>query len=78
MRWDSSTIEVYTTERAVVIYLAVVLPVYGGCGITLLRRKALSYGFAPALPFFITIVGLTVIGQKSLFILKLLSLRPMT
>lgn len=59
-----STIEVYTTETTFVLDLAIVLPVYVGCGIALLRRKALGYELAPILLTFITIIGVTVIGQN--------------
>ena len=44
--------------------LAVIFPIYLGCGIALLRRKAIGYKLAPVLLTFITIIGLTVIGQN--------------
>ena len=59
-----STIEVYTTEPTFVLDLAIVLPVYVGCGISLLRRKSLGYELSPILLTFITIIGITVIGQN--------------
>ncbi len=59
-----STIEVYTTEPTFVLDLAIVLPVYVGCGIAMLRRQALGYELAPVLLTFITIIGFTVIGQN--------------
>lgn len=59
-----ANIEVYTTEAAFVLDLAVVLPVYVFCGIALLKRRLIGYKLTPVLLVFITIVGLTVIGQS--------------
>jgi len=59
-----SIIGVYTTEPTFVLDLGIVLPVYFGCGIALLKKKEISYNLAPVLLTFITIVGLTVIGQN--------------
>lgn len=59
-----SIIGVYTTEPTFVLDLGIVLPVYFGCGIALLKKKESGYNLAPVLLTFITIVGLTVIGQN--------------
>jgi len=59
-----STIEVYTTEPTFVLDLALILPIYISCGVSLLRRNAFGYELAPVLLTFITIIGLTVIGQN--------------
>ncbi|NLL47470.1 MAG: hypothetical protein GX249_02705 [Firmicutes bacterium] len=63
-RQPLSTIEVYTTEPTFVLDLAIVLPVYVGCAISLLRQRVLGYELAPVLLTFITIIGVTVIGQN--------------
>ena len=63
-RQPLSTIEVYTTELTFVLDLAIVLPVYVGCAISLLRQRVLGYELAPVLLTFITIIGVTVIGQN--------------
>lgn len=56
-------IEIYTTEPTFILDLAIILPVYIGCGIALLRRKTIGYKLAPSLLVLITIVGLMVISQ---------------
>jgi|LSQX01.1.fsa_nt_gb hypothetical protein len=58
------TMEVYTTEPTFVLDLGVIFPIYLGCGIALFRRKVSGYELAPVLLCFITIIGLTVIGQN--------------
>lgn len=60
-----ANIEIYTTEPTFVLDLAVIFPVYLGCGVALLKRKAIGYKLAPVLLTFITIIGLTVIGQNA-------------
>lgn len=59
-----SHIEIYTTEPTFVLDLGIVLPAYIGCGVALLRKKAIGFKLAPILLTFILIVGLTVIGQN--------------
>lgn len=60
-----ANIEIYTTEPTFVLDLAIIFPLYLGCGIALLKRKPMGYRLAPILLTFITIVGLTVIGQNA-------------
>ena len=59
-----SNIEIYTTEATFVLDLGIILPVYIACGIALLRKKEMGYKLTPILLIFITIIGLTVIGQN--------------
>lgn len=59
-----SNIEIYTTEATFVLDLGIILPVYIGCGIALLRKKLIGYKLTPILLIFITIIGLTVISQN--------------
>lgn len=59
-----SNIEIYTTEATFVLDLGIILPVYIACGIALLRKKEIGYKLTPILLIFITIIGLTVIGQN--------------
>lgn len=59
-----ANIEIYTTEPAFVLDLAIVFPSYLFCGIAMLKSKSIGYKLAPVLLTFITIVGLTVIGQS--------------
>lgn len=60
-----ANIEIYTTEPTFVLDLAIIFPLYLGCGIALLKRKPVGYKLAPILLTFITIIGLTVIGQNA-------------
>lgn len=59
-----SIIEIYTTEPTFVLDLGIILPVYWGCGVALLKKKEIGYKLTPILLVFIVIVGLTVIGQN--------------
>ncbi len=44
--------------------LGIILPVYWGSGIALLKKKEIGYKLTPILLTFIAIVGATVIGQN--------------
>lgn len=57
-------IEVYTTEPTFVLDLAIILPVYVGCGVALFKKKRIGYKLTSILLTFITIVGVIVIGQN--------------
>ncbi len=59
-----SVIEIYTTEPTFVLDLAIILPVYVGCGLNLLRKNLIAYKLTPVLLTFIVIVGMTVISQN--------------
>ena len=56
-------IDVYTTEPAFVIDLAVILPFAVFCGIGLLRKQAIAYQLAPVMLTMMTGVGILVIFQ---------------
>lgn len=62
-RQPLETIEIYTTEPAFAIDLAIVLPSTVYCGISLLRKKEIGYKLAPVLLTFLTGVGFCVIFQ---------------
>lgn len=59
-----SNIEIYTTEATFVLDLGIILPLYIACGIALLKKREIGYKLTPILLIFITIIGLTVIGQN--------------
>lgn len=59
-----SIAEIYTTEPTFVLDLGIILPVYWGCGIALIKKKEIGYKLTPVLLTFIAIVGATVIGQN--------------
>lgn len=56
-------IEIYTTEPAFAIDLAIILPTFIFCGVSLLRKKGVGYKLAPILLLFLTGVGACVISQ---------------
>lgn len=57
------TIEVYTTEPAFAIDLAVILPSAVFCGVALLRKQTIGYKMAPVFLTFFSGVGICVIFQ---------------
>ena len=56
-------IQTYTTEPTYVLDLAIVLPVYVGCAVALLRKRRIAFVLTPVLLTFIIIIGAVVIGQ---------------
>ncbi len=58
------TIEIYTTEPTFVIDLAILLPMFLGCGIAMFKKKDIGYKLAPIPLTFMPVIGLIVIGQN--------------
>ncbi|TCT15600.1 hypothetical protein EDC18_103308 [Natranaerovirga pectinivora] len=56
--------EIYTTEPTFVIDFGIILPVFLGCGIGILRKESLGYKLAPIPLTLMPIIGFVVIGQS--------------
>lgn len=59
-----ATLGSYTTEVTAVLDWGIVAPLFLGTAISLLRRRPFAIVLAPALTFFMVMVGIVVLGQR--------------